>query len=252
MISILVPNYNRGYILPLILQQYEVMRGPRDFEVVIVDDVSDDDSEAFLHMGIERVKPSYPVRAYRIKKDHARKNVCRTINVCAKKAEGDLFLFNPSDVLTMGRDVLNKIRAHHAEKQRLYLTGRLVSTGSAGISTRNYENNNVGGGFIIPGGSISREFFEYLGGHDERYTGYGNADTDWTSRIIYGHQEHGGTHLQDVNIFFLHLEAAHLIRPGNRDDMEELNKIALENAPKGIYRVNPDGWGDAPTERIYP
>jgi hypothetical protein len=227
------------------MQCYKVQRGPKDYEMIIVDDVSDDRFEDWISLGLERVKPDYPVYVYSILEGYERLNVGRTLNVCAKKAHGDLFIFNPSDVMPMGRLVLNKIRDHHKANKRSYLTPRLLSS-----ACEQLMDNDVGGGFVVPGGSISREFYEWLGGHDERYIGYGNSDSDWTGRIVYGHAKHGGSLIQNRHLLFMHLESAHLIRPGTRDRHEDLKKIVFENHPKGIYRVNPEGWGDCPTRRI--
>jgi len=233
MISIIIDNHNRSYLLPLIMKAYS-RDTVDDAEMIIVDDSSApcDHFEEYLKLGLDTIKPSFRVRAFQMPLECSNMNVGRTLNIGVKQSRGDLLIINHSDMIPLNRDVLSQTKEEHQKVDGLYLTSNLV--------TVDHTMREHKGWHLTPGASMPRKMFDTVGGFDERFKGYGPVEPDFAWRIIYAPEEYGFTHKQSDGITFLHFKMARIpIRGGAPNPAND--ELVLGN--RGKVRVNPDGWG---------
>jgi len=233
-ISIIIDNYNRSYLLPLIMKAYNRERVDEDVEMIIVDDSSDqhDHFVDYLKLGLDTVKPWFKVRAFKMPFECSNMNVGRTLNIGVRQSQGDLLIINHSDMIPLNRDVLRLIKEEHRKTDRLYLTSKLITIDQH-IKVHN-------GWHLTPGSSMPRELFEAVGGFDERFKGYGPVEPDFAWRVIYAPKSYGFKHKYAEEISFLHLDVSAIpIRSGAPNP--ENDRLVLEN--RGKVKVNPKGWG---------
>lgn len=238
-VSIIVDNYNRSYLLPLIMKAYTYQAEPVPAEMIIIDDESEpqDNFWDFVRNGIEIVRPFFKVRAFRAYGTN--RNVGHTLNIGIKQSIGDILVLNHSDMVPMTPNVLARIIEWHTGPKNLYLTPKLVCT---------HPDFAIRSMVTLPqGASISRELFYKIGGYDERFKGYGPEDVDISYRIIHGMIDLNSRWVEAENIVYMHLEQAKIpIRDGfvHRDENE---RLVFDNDTSGyrnrVWVVNPGGWG---------
>ena len=237
MISIIVNNYNRSYLLPLIMKAYTWLSTQVPAEMIIVDDESDpkDHFQDYVKLGLDTVKPWYRVRAFRAY--DTKRNNGVTLNIGVKQSVGDTLILNHSDVVPVTPGVLEKVLDRHKATPNLYLTPKVVCS---------HPDFPVRGMSLPLGASVSRELFYRIGGFDERFIGYGPVDVDFSYRIIHGMADLGCRWFEDPVIVYMHLEQAKLpIRDGYKNK-EENERILLENEHQRVRIVNQSGWGVCP------
>ena len=101
-ITVFTPTYNRGYIIENLYRSLQ-RQTCTDFEWLVVDDGSADDTEALFHKWMAQDDP-FPIRYY--KKENGGK--CRAINKGLELARGRLF-FNVDSDDYLTEDAIEKI-----------------------------------------------------------------------------------------------------------------------------------------------
>lgn len=91
MITVFTPTYNRAHLLPRLFQTLK-MQTAQDFEWIIVDDASDDDTETVVQQ-FREVRTLFPIRYY--KQKHGGKH--RAMNLAVQRAKGKYFFIVDSD-----------------------------------------------------------------------------------------------------------------------------------------------------------
>lgn len=245
MISIIVDNYNRSYLLPLVMQAYSVEDFDGEAEMIIIDDVSDprDHFIDYLIFGLDTIKPWFKVRAFQTHVS-THKNTGKTLNIGVKQSRGDVIIFNHTDMIPLQPNTLELVRKAHHETDWLYLTPSFLSS----RPRKGLPPDKLGLiGFTLPAGaSMRRKLFDKAGGFDERFMGYGPVDTDLAQRIYYGQGDMGWVHRKSDEIIYLHLEMAQIpVRSGEPNPRNA--ELLRENMQAGRWAVNPDGWGECDT-----
>lgn len=101
-VTVFTPTYNRAYILKKLYRSLQ-RQSSRDFEWLIVDDGSTDDTEALVGRWI-RERNDFPIRCFK----QSNGGKCRAINKGLEEARGELFLvIDSDDYLT--QDAIRKI-----------------------------------------------------------------------------------------------------------------------------------------------
>jgi hypothetical protein len=244
-ISIIVDNFDRSYLLPLLMKSYA--REPFrqcSVEMVIVDDASgpEDHFKENVKMAVERIKPWFEVRAYRIPKS-THFNGGRTLNVAARQSRGQILIINPPDVIPLTPGFLEKIYTGHTQVDWLYLCPLFL---------RSDDLTQIGE-YLLGGASLPKKMFDHLGGFDEKFIGYGNVDGDFMNRIVYYAPLSGlnWSKRLDKDMVFLHLEQTKV--PIRVDNPELRVSVTMENWKARTISVNPQGYGICPElEAIYP
>lgn len=239
MISIIVDNYNRAYLLPFLMKCYarEDFTGT-EVEMVIVDDASDpeDNFVEFLKLGLEIVKPWFKVRAFRIPVS-TNFNCGRTFNVAAKQSEGDILLMCPPDMVPVNPKTLSIIHREHEETELLYLTSRVLVAKGLVNTPLHYLGKNQPGGASMP-----KSMYDAIGGFDERFIGYGYVDAEFMYRLInYApREEMGWTNKQSEELVFVHLDQTKV--PVRRENPIH-DELIMDTWRSKEWKVNLEGWG---------
>lgn len=245
MISILVDNFNRAYLIPLLIKSYDNEQY-KDAEMIIVDDASDptDRLKEYLSYAFEHIKPCFRVKAFRMPVS-THFNGGRTFNVAAKQSQGNIVVFSPPDMIPL-TPVLASIQKHHSETDWLYLAPKVIRSNNLG---------QVGEG-LIGGASVPKKMFDELGGFDERFIGYGNVDVDFMYRIRHYSQapwkleapgkatllpSKNWKYSFDPTLMYLHLEQTKIAL--RVDNLELRNAVTMDNWKERRISVNPNGYG---------
>lgn len=109
LITLFTPTYNRARLLPRLFESL-CKQSYRDFEWVIVDDGSKDNTKDTVRKIIEKHKSSFPIRYYY--KQNGGKHTA--INVGISSAKGELFLILDSDD-TLPSDSLENIAYYYSQ-----------------------------------------------------------------------------------------------------------------------------------------
>jgi len=112
-LSVVVPAYNAEKTLPVLLDSL-LTQSCRDFEVIVVDDGSRDDTVSIIE--------KYNCQLIQLKENHG-PAYCR--NLGAQKAQGEILVFTDSDC-SVTFDWLKTIENHFYYKETEAIMGRLV------------------------------------------------------------------------------------------------------------------------------
>ena len=228
MISIVVPNYNHSFLLPLLMKSYN--RHPfkdDEVEMIIVDDCSEDPFLEMLRLSLKYVKPWFTVKAFET--GQRTTNPCKPLNIAVKKSRGDIILINSMDVMP-ATDVLPAIHKAHKETSNLYLMPKLYID----MCCTEWQETCA----CV---SMARKMYEELGGWDERYRYIGMEDLDFLWRV----KESGYIMKRDPSMVYMHINAMFVPKIFNMKEHEEIFNDT--HKVKKITKVNPDGWGELDT-----
>lgn len=188
-ISVIVPTYNSAATLPLLLDTLTA-QGHDDFEIIVVDDCSTDDTAL--------VVSNYNIYYIRMEKNSG-PAVCR--NVGAHAANSDLFAFTDSDC-RVDDNWLVQIENNFGDINMDVLMGRLI------IDRSNYLGDSISALGFPAGGSlgfdrvwkvdsrcytnslsscncaIKKELFDSIGGFDETFPYPGGEDSFLAYRLV--------------------------------------------------------------------
>jgi glycosyltransferase involved in cell wall biosynthesis len=186
--SVIVPTYNQVNLLKNCLKSFEnqsVDKG--DFEVIVVNDASQDDTSLFL----ERYRPGYNLSVVNHPRNLGR---AQARNSGAKQAEGELLIFLDGDSTVDFNFVSEHLKGCEGGKDSVcignvrlsaecevlpfksYLTTRGVQRLKSGeeVPFRYFVSGNI---------SLPRGLFERTGGFDPSFLFYGGEDLDLGIRL---------------------------------------------------------------------
>ncbi|MBN2535319.1 MAG: glycosyltransferase family 2 protein [Spirochaetales bacterium] len=265
--SFVIPAYNNKRLLKntLIALNYQENFGKEDYEVVIIDDGSDDNTEAY----ISDINKNYACQYIYIERDE---KSCRSRarNYGWNAAKGGVIIFIDSDIL-INRNYLKEIERCFDIDDNIILFGTVfrlkedisledVEDGSifkqfvSGINKIEYleerhiffnifSYNNYfhpfSWSFVFSGNvAVSRKNLKAIGGFDEAYVCWGGEDTEWGYRaynnglrLVYNHK----------------LEALHQYHQEEIQKKNSSNKANLDY----FFRKHPQALSFLPEESRY-
>lgn len=231
MISIIVDNYKRSYLFPLVMKSYCREEFTKtSVEMIIVDDASPSDNHfvEYVRLGLKTIKPFFKVRAFETHKSLTF-SAGGTMNIGVKHSQGDLLIFCHSDMFPLNKKILSLTWDRHQETPNMYLASRFV-----GESLKVVED-----WYIPAGASMPRKIYMAVGGQDEQFVGSDSSiDTDFAKRIFNHAKKMGWTFRTDPEITYMHLP----VRVGIRSPVKDGRPSKLIHQP-WRFRVNPEGWG---------
>jgi len=247
MISIIVNNYGRSYLLPLVMQCYNrsVFKG-EPIEMVIIDDNSPEPFEEYLKLALQTIHPYFNVRAFQTHNQGSWTNPGITANLGVKQSKGDVIILNPSDMIPFNPYTLQVVSEYHRSHPMTHLSSTEIPLTHTSWSEGKYPT--TGGELSLPGSSMPRSLFDKIGGFDERFRTYGHEDADILWRIYYGAEDLGIHHDHHKELFYLHLSPAHVLlnSPAHellKQSCTNNDGYVRENMTKRNWVVNPNGWG---------
>ena len=152
-ITIFTPTYNRAHTLTR-LHKSLLKQDSYDFEWLIVDDGSNDDTEKIVEQFVENTE-QFPIRYY--KRENGGKH--RAINYALKLAEGELFFIVDSDDWLPSTSISNII-LHYKE-----IKGKDGYAGVAGckFDSRNIRSGTTFSGQVLDATSLERNKYGITG-----------------------------------------------------------------------------------------
>lgn len=171
-VSVLIPCYNAGRYLAAALDSV-LAQTYQDFEIIVVDDGSEDDSAA--------VAARYPQVRYFY---NAHSGISVTRNLAISKARGEIIVFLDADDLWVPEKLEKQVAYldSHPECQLVYTLVQNFFDGNPETMTQRQEqllNANMDNCLVTC--CIRRRLYETYGGYREDYP-YGE-DTHWVTRL---------------------------------------------------------------------
>lgn len=177
-VSVIIPTYNRRWILKKSLEALFNQRYPKDkYEIILIDDGSTDDTEIM----IRSLSPSCKFKYFRNEK---RIGIPRTRNRGLREAQGEYIIFTDSDVVATS-DFIAQHMAYHKKYQDVIVNGELIRVSSLkqigkkkksifDLSFSPFDTANV---------SVARKRVLEVGGFDEGLLAYGWQDLELGYRL---------------------------------------------------------------------
>lgn len=186
-LSIVIPAYKAAGVLPRLLDSIFATRGFSDFEVIVVDDCSPDETARVAELY------SPKVRVLRLKRNSG---PARARNEGVKIARGKIVLFLDADVVCYPDTVARVARRFLKDKDLTAITGVWVRPRKTKDFFPNYkalrdwsywikERDQKGYFYLFSTrvAAIKRDVFLRLGGFDQRYKRADIEDIEFTYRI---------------------------------------------------------------------
>lgn len=186
-LSIIIPAYKAASKLPCLLDSIFATSGLDNYEVIVVDDQSPDDTA--------RVVKNYgrSIRYILLKRNSG---PAKARNIGARKAKGKVLLFLDSDVICYADTILRVTRAFFKDKDLTALTGVWTRPRSNKQFFPNYkalrdwsywinERSRKGYYYLFSTriAAIKKDVFLRLGGFNEAYRGADIEDIEFTYKI---------------------------------------------------------------------
>jgi|GEM_PF-1949595 len=122
-ISVIIPSRNRAeqvlYCISALTQQ---TLSPRNFEIIIVDDGSTDNTEKNIKK-LQKENPSHNIRLVSIKRKDKKFRAAVARNVGAKRAKGDVLLFIDSDIISEPHMLENHLKHFKKANRKVTVMG---------------------------------------------------------------------------------------------------------------------------------
>lgn len=254
MISVIVHNWCRSFLIPLFLKSY-IRQDFKDeeLEMIIVDDNSplEDRFEEYLKLALNTIDIKeniwFKIRAF-INRD-SNGNSGRTANVGTKLSKGDILIFNHTDIFPMHKYTLRLMYNQHKKynenadtdkKEMLYLTSSTLTNESSKLEDLLIPQCN---GESPWASAISRKLYYKIGGFDEKFIGYGHEDADFGWRLKYGAKHLGWTFIHDPEIIFVHLQQSNMIMYPPTSTPKNSDVVNDNIVHNHRWIVNNDNWG---------
>jgi len=232
-------THNKAEILPLVFESILKQSPPFEWELVVVDDSSIDDTP--------QVCGAYPkVRYHRIDRGEGFHNPAIPRNLSYKLASGDVLICQSDDVVHVSLNVIESLAT--GLKPGTFSIADVWNTDPEGNRKPLREWPSItqltGPGFPRPFfflGSILRSHMYEAGGNDELYTGYGCEDDAFAASLIHGL----GLNPRYVDVLGRHLDHS---RPANLSEMTQHSEARLAERKRACVAgeqswLSPDpGW----------
>ncbi len=189
-LSVVIPTYNRidtlRHVVPSLLEQ---RLEPQSYELLICDSNSTDGTAEYL----AQVREQYPNVHY-LPGAYTGRAMARNAGIAA--AQGEIVLFNDSDIIADPGLLQAHLRRHRAAKTPVAVVGWEVQVSSL----EEYERKRAHPGersslhppsrrmlswlyFLTGNASVARDRLLRVGGFDESFTGYGHEDLELGYRL---------------------------------------------------------------------
>lgn len=234
-ISVVIPTYNRldtlQHVIPTLLAQ-DLPAG--SYELLVCDSLSTDGTKEYLaginaeHPNVRHLPGAYSGRA-----------MARNAGIAA--AQGDVVLFNDSDILA-SPDLLSRHLQHHRAQENIAVVGLEVQVKDLGDYAFKRDHPLERGFlhkperkrlpwlyFLTGNASVRREALVRAGSFDESFTGYGHEDLELGYRL-----EKAG-----IRILYEPLAVNYHCQDVPHDDQLEKMKLAGRSTVR-FYRKHPD------------
>lgn len=224
--TIAIPTYNRGKLLPLVLERIvEQVKNLSTYkiEILVLDDASTDNTIQIL----ESFKTKYPNFFHYIISEQ-NQGITKSRNILVKNALGDYIIFLDSDVLIAKDNIIKHIKTHENNKN-IICQGSLKFV--ATFEKPEFEKKNLltdysNSFFDTANLSIEKNKIIEAGFFDENFSGYGWEDLELGIRL----KKKGLKVVKNKSILAYHYKSN-----DNLSDLNELIKKEKQRAKGALY-----------------
>lgn len=176
MVSVIIPIYNRGFMLDKVLTALMNQTYP-NVEVVLVDDGSTDDTA--------EVAKRFPKVRYIYKTDRVNRGAAATRNVGIAEAKGEVLYFTDSDVICPP-DLLERHMYYHKRNPKLIVQGQLIRIVNLDDAFRiPYTNIHYSRAYFDAANvSVRKKYIDEIGGFDYKTLAHGWDDLETGLRLM--------------------------------------------------------------------
>jgi glycosyltransferase involved in cell wall biosynthesis len=166
--SITIATHNRADTLDRTLASIFCQQVPFPFEVVVVDDGSNDHTSDVL--------TKYPVVTSRIEREPVHRNPACARNRAIALARGDILIMQSDDVLHHSPNTIVELVAHVEQHPNAAVFATVLNADASGAVLGTYVSRRMRRAFFFLG-AIRREHIYAIGGNDEEFDlpGYEDA-----------------------------------------------------------------------------
>ena len=175
-------TYNRAHLLERVLDAcFEQTVSPSEYEVVLVNDGSTDDTPAVIERALQRATCRFTII------NQPNSGLAKGRNAGIAQASGERIILIDDDVLPLPNFVEEHLRSH-AEKPKAIVRGGAINVESFDDlpppiwSVRNYSGNY----FWTTNVSVPLMTIRAIGGFNESFSEYGWEDIDVGLRLRFG------------------------------------------------------------------
>jgi len=179
--SVVIPAFNAAATITLVLRALQ-NQDSRDFEVILVDDASADDTSNIAEKNAGQLD-------LHVIRNCANQDRAKTRNTGVKQARGDIVVLLDSDIETIPNYISTHLRLHESLPRSVGIGALRYPPHLAKRALARYYSSRGGarlklgqplpGKYFVSGlASFSRALFEEVGGFDERFQSYGSEDLE--------------------------------------------------------------------------
>lgn len=176
-VSITIATHNHADLLDRTLSSLFCQHVPFPFEVIVVDDGSNDHTS--------RVLTQYPVVTTRIDRPAERRNPGLARNRAIALASADILIMQSDDVYHHSANTIAELVAYVEQHPMTAAFATVYNTDASGTILHTYQGRRHRRGLFFLG-AIRREHVYAIGGNDEEFTSPGFEDTWLSCCLAYG------------------------------------------------------------------
>lgn len=221
-ISVIIPTYNRKKLLEIILPQILNQNFEENYEVILSDDCSKDETNLY----IEDLKKTYKNLIYIYSPE--RRGPAHARNLALKNSKGKLIVFIDSDIFVEKNFIKNHYEIQKENNFNVLVQGPVINTYNWEKPwEEKFKMRDISSAYFATGNaSISRELLLKAGFFDENFTFYGWEDLEL------------GVRLKKLKVKLVRSEKVkvwHLSIPPDLNNLPYLFEKEKERAKSAIY-----------------
>lgn len=222
-------TFNRPLLLMTTLHTIFVQTY-QDYEVVIVDDGTDEQTPSLCHaLKVD----GYPVKYIKLNRPQSEsyRNQAYPLNVGIRTATGDIIIQQNAECKHVDPETISKLTSRVTDTNAVFArVYALLPDGTPDILYCGIGNARP----YFFCGAIKRAWFEKLRGYDEDYTSYGYEDDDMAGRLTRS----------GVSWEFTDIEVHHQWHPpAGRYDMTQSANMYAKKSGSALIRNQDREWG---------
>lgn len=175
--SICMASYNRApAVLKRVLESIFVQKPPFDFEVIVCDDGSPDQST-------QQVCQQYSVQYYRIDRPPGRRNPCVARNVAYRQAQGDVIIAQSDEVVHIGNRTIETLIGELESQPGSFVLATVYACGPDSRPWSTYTGLERRVPYFFLGALWRRDLYA-VGGNDEVFRDNPGYDDEWFAQCL--------------------------------------------------------------------
>lgn len=192
-VSIIIATFNRPHLLNLGISSIYKQEIPYDFEIIVINDGINDDTEKICESYSNKLDIKYYFAGQRNENGLISRAVSMPQNIGIKKSTGDIIILTCPEIYHLNMNGINNILSPLIDDDEfltipniMYFdntneyTSKLLSNSEADINICTSDAANVEMPFLM---GMWKKHAMYIRGYDEDFIGYASEDNDFVDRL---------------------------------------------------------------------